>query len=125
MSLSTEENHMTDSIVLEKAIKFALRIVKLYKYLTEEKHEYVLSKQVLLSGTFIAKHVKAALHSQSRPSFSSEMFIALQKGLETELWLLLLKEGEFLSSEHHKSLNTDCVEMIKLTSSISRTTREP
>ena len=115
---------MTDSIILEKAIKFALRVVKLYKYLTEEKREFVLSKQILLSGTFIAKHVKAALHGQSRQSFSSEMYIALQKALETELWLLLLKEGEFLIPEHYNSLNEDCVEMIKMTSSISKTARE-
>ena len=114
---------MTNSIVLEKAIKFALRIVGVYKYLTEEKHEYVLSKQILLSGTFIAKHVKAALHASSRPGFSSEMYVALQKSLETELWLLLLKEAEFLSETQFASLNDDCVEMIKLTSSISKTTR--
>lgn len=114
---------MTNSIVLEKAIKFALRIVGVYKYLTEEKHAYVLSKQILLSGTFIAKHVKAALHAASRPGFSSEMYVALQKSLETELWLLLLKEAEFLSESQFTSLNEDCVEMIKLTSSISKTSR--
>ena len=76
---------MNNSIVLEKAIRFALRIVGLYKFLTETKQEYVISKQVLLSSSFIAKHVKAALHSQNKQSFSSEMFIALQKALETEL----------------------------------------
>lgn len=115
---------MNESIVLEKAIKFALRIVKLYKYLTEEKREYVISKQILLSGAFIAKHIKAALHSHAKQGFSNEMFAALQKGLETELWLLLLHEGEFLSSDQHASLNEDCIEMIKLTSSISKTSRE-
>lgn len=109
---------MSNSIALEKAIKFALRFVRLYKYLTDEKHEYVLSKQILLSGAFIAKHVKAALHSSSKTSFSSEMYVALQKALETELWLLLLKEGEFLGRKQFESLNGDCVEMIKLTSSL-------
>lgn len=101
-----------------------MRIVKLYKYLTDEKREFVLSKQVLLSGTFIAKHTKAALHGVSKQSFSTEMYLALQKGLETELWLLLLKEGDFLSQDPYESLNVDCIEMIKLTSSISRTSRE-
>lgn len=115
---------MSDSIVLDKAIKFALRIVKLYKYLTNERQEFVISKQILVSGAFIAKHVKAALHSQSRQSFSSEMYLALQRALETELWLLLLHEAEFLSQEQHDSLNVDCVEMIKLTSSISKSTYE-
>ena len=74
---------MTESIVLTKAIKFALRIIKLYKYLSEEKKEFVLSKQVLLSGTYIAKHVKSALHSRGKQGFSSEMYVALQKGLDT------------------------------------------
>ncbi len=67
---------MTNSVVLDKAIKFALRIVAVYKHLTEEKQEYVLSKQMLLSASFIAKYVKAALHSQPG-KFSSEMFTAL------------------------------------------------
>ena len=115
---------MAESIVLSKSITFALRIIKLYKYLTEQKREYVLSKQILLSGTFIAKHVKAALHSRARQGFSSEMYVALQKGLDTELWLLLLCEGEFISREQFDSLNNDCVEMIKLTSSISKTSQD-
>lgn len=115
---------MNKSIVLEKAIKFALRIVGVYKYLTDNKKEYVMSKQLLLSGSYIAKHVKAALHSQSKSGFSSEMYKALEKGLETELWLLLLKEGDFLSEGQYHSLDEDCVEMIKLTSSISKTSRE-
>ena len=115
---------MGESIVLEKAIRFALRIVRLYKFLTEEKHEYVLSKQVLISGAFIGKHVKASLHGQSRRMFSSEMYLALQRSLETELWLLLLSEGEFLTRDQYSSLNDDCVEMIKLTSSISKSSHE-
>ena len=114
---------MAESITLDKAIKFALRIVALYKHLTEEKHEYVLSKQVLLSASFIAKHVKAALHAQPG-KFSGEMFTALQKALETELWLLLLKEGGWLSDRQYASLNQDCIELIKLTSAISKTTRD-
>ena len=112
---------MNKSIVLEKAIKFALRIVAVYKYLANTKKEYVLSKQLLLSGSYIAKHVKAALHS--RTGFSNEMPKGLEKALETELWLLLLKEGEFLTEEQYNSLNDDCLEMIKLTSSISKTSR--
>ena len=114
---------MNKSLVLEKAIKFALRIIGLYKYLTEQKREFILSKQILLSGTFIAKHVKAALHARSREGFSAEMYTALQKGLDTELWLLLLQESDFISTDQFSSLNADCVEMIKLTSSISKTSR--
>ena len=112
---------MPQSIVLEKAIKFALRIVALYKYLTEQKREFVLSKLILLSGSYIAKHVKTALHSRSKQGFSDEMYKALEKGLDTELWLLLLVKGDFISDNMHASLNADCVEMIKLTSKISST----
>ena len=70
---------MSNSIVLEKAIRFALRIVRLYRHLTDEQREYVLSKQLLISGTFIAKHVKAATQGESRPIFSSEMYIAMKR----------------------------------------------
>ena len=115
---------MSESIVLTKAIKFALRIVALYKYLTEEKKEFVISKQILLSGAFIAKHVNAALHARSKEGFSSEMYVALQKALETQLWLLLLNEAKFISNEQHQSMKDDCVEMIKLTSSISKTSHQ-
>lgn len=115
---------MSKSITLEKAIKFALRIVKLYKYLTEEKKEYVISKQVLLSGTFVAKHVKLATVASSRQGFSSEMFLAMQRASDTELWLMLLHEGDFLGKEYYESINDDCVEMIKLTASIAKTTKD-
>lgn len=115
---------MSNSIALDKAIKFALRIIGLYKYLTDTKKEFVLSKQVLLSGTHIAKHVKSALHSRVQNGFSSEMHKALEKALDTELWLMLLHEGEFISEGQYNSLNDDCVEMIKLTSSISKTSSE-
>jgi four helix bundle protein len=115
---------MSESIARTKAIKFALRIVGLYKYLTEQKKEFVLSKQILLSGSFIAKHVIAALHARSKEGFSNEMYVALQKSLETDLWLLLLNEGEFINNEQHESMKCDCVEMIKLTSAISKTSHQ-
>ncbi|MGB5012755.1 MAG: four helix bundle protein [Pyrinomonadaceae bacterium] len=115
---------MAKSIALEKAIQFALRIVKLYKYLTEEKKEFVLSKQMLVSGTFIAKHVKAATVAESRGNFGSEMFKGMQMASDTELWLFLLHEGGWIEDKYFESINTDCVEMIKLTASISKTSRE-
>ena len=115
---------MSQSIVLDKAIKFALRIIGLYKYLTEQKREFVLSKQILLSGSNIAKHVKSALHARTTNGFSDGMYKALEKALDTELWLLLLDRGDFITSEMHASLNADCVEMIKLTSAISKTSQQ-
>jgi four helix bundle protein len=118
------KNFIGHSIALEKAIKFALRIVKLYRYLTDEKKEFVLSEQVLLSGTFIAKHVKAATVASSRQGFNSEMFKAMQMASDTELWLLLLTEGSRLEPEQYRSINDDCIEMIKLTASIAKSTRD-
>ena len=115
---------MAKSIALEKAIQFALRIVKLYKYLTEEKNEFVLSRQMLISGTFVAKHVKAATVADGRGSFGSEMFKGMQMASDSELWLFLLHEGGWLEDKYFESINTDCVEMIKLTASISKTSRE-
>lgn len=115
---------MSKSLVLEKAIKFALRIVKLYRFLSDERREFVLSKQVLISGTFIAKHVREATQAESRQVFSSEMFAAMKRANETEFWLLILHEGEFLGDKEYDSINEDCIELIKLTTSIAKTTRE-
>lgn len=112
---------MSKSLVLEKAIKFALRIVKLYLYLTEEKHEYVLSKQVLLSGTHIAKFIKDATQAESKQTFSGDMQIALKRASETEYWLLLLHEAEFLDVKAYDSINADCVELIKMLTSSMKT----
>ena len=116
------ESPMTKSIVLEKAIKFALRIVKLYKHLSEERKEYILSKQLLISGTYIAKFAKAATQSENRGGFASNMNSALQRASESEFWLLILVEGEFLNPSEHRSMNDDCVELIKMLSAIVKTT---
>ena len=115
---------MTKSIVLEKAIKFALRIVKLYRYLSEEKNEYVLSKQVLISGTHIAKFIKDATNAESRQVFSNDMQTALKRASETEFWLLILHEGEYLDDKAHKSINEDCVELIKMLTTTVKTSKE-
>ncbi len=114
---------MSKSITLDKAIKFALRVVRLSKYLNEEKKEFVLSRQLLISGTFIAKHVKAATVAADRQGFSSEMFLAMQRASDTELWLLLLFEGGFIEEKEYRTVNQDCIELIKLTASIAKTTR--
>ena len=115
---------MGKSLVLEKAIKFALRIVKLYRYLSEEKHEFVLSKQILLSGTYIAKFIKDANQAESKIAFSNDMRVALKRASETEFWLLILHEGEYLEDKFYQSINNDCTELIKMLVSIVKTTNE-
>lgn len=115
---------MSKSIALDKAIRFALRIVKLYKYLSEEKKEYVLSKQILLSGTYIAKHAKDATRSESKQVFANEMHTAMKRASETEFWLLILHEGEFLGDKEYSSINEDCVELIKILTAIAKTSKQ-
>lgn len=114
---------MSKSLALEKSIKFALRIIKLYKYLVEEKNEFVLSKQILLSGTFIGKHVKEATQAESKQDFTHEMSIALKKASETEYWLLILFEGEIFGEKEYNSINDDCIELIKMLTSIVKTSK--
>ena len=115
---------MSKNPVLEKAIKFALRIVKLHLYLSEEKHEYVLSKQILLSGTHIAKYIKDANLAESKSFFSADMRTAVKKATETEFWLLLLHEGDFIDDKAYSSMNEDCVELIKMLTAIVKTSKE-
>ena len=112
---------MSKSLVLEKAIKFALRIVKLYKYLTDEKKQFVLSKQILISGTYIAKFAKAATQSENRAGFASNMNFGLQRASETEFWLLILHEGGFLERREYDSMTEDCVELAKMLAKIVKT----
>lgn len=115
---------MSKSLVLEKSIKFALRIVKLYRYLSEEKSEYVLSKQILISGTHIAKFAKDANQAESKNIFGSDMNLALKRASETEFWLMILREGDFIDDKAYNSMNDDCVELIKMLTSIVKTSKE-
>jgi four helix bundle protein len=107
------------SILKEKSFKFAVRIVNLYKHLCEEKKEYVLSKQLLRSGTSVGAMVREAEHSESKSDFIHKMAIAQKEINETIYWLDLMCETEFLSNVAFESINNDAVELIKmLTSSI-------
>lgn len=113
---------MEENIVLDKSYKFALRIVKLYKYLTEEKKEFIMSKQVLLAGTQLGEHVKTAQEAESNSVFYQEFSIALRKATATEFWLQLLHDGGYLEADHFESISQDCIELKKLTKSIAKST---
>ena len=107
------------NVLRDKSYKFALRIVKLYKHLTEEKKEYVLSKQVLRSGTSIGANIAEGNQAQSKPDFIHKLSIAHKESFETEYWLCLLRDGEFITEKQAESLIIDCQEVQKiLTSSI-------
>lgn len=113
-----EENN----IIVIKSKKFALRIIRLFKFLREEKREFVLSNQLLKSGTSIGANVKEAIRGQSRPDFGTKMNIALKEASESEYWLELLGESGYLTDVETESLLYDCRELIKLLTSIVKTT---
>jgi len=113
-----------ENVLRVKSYSFALRIVKAYKYLIAEKKEFVLSKQLLRSGTSIGANVAEANQGQSRPDFISKLSIALKESVETEYWLNLLRDSEYLTPEHTQSLLDECRELIRiLTSSIKTAKR--
>lgn len=108
----------TDNVIVDKSKVFAVRIIKLYKYLSDEKKEYVLSKQLLRSGTSIGANVKEAIRGQSKADFVFKLNISLKEASETEYWLELLKETDFISDSQFESIHQDCVELIKILTSI-------
>jgi four helix bundle protein len=112
---------MKENIVATKSIAFAIRIVKLYQWLTGQKKEFVLSKQISRSGTAIGALIREAEHAQSKADFLHKMNIALKEANETEYWLLLLKEGSYLEEAEYISISMDAVELIKLLASIVKT----
>ena len=112
------------NVVEEKSKAFALRIVRLYQYLREKKKEYVLSKQVVKSGTSIGANVKEAIRAQSKPDFYAKLYISLKEASETEYWLELLQKGGYIAEDAFTSINDDCQEIIKLLVSITKTQKE-
>lgn len=110
-------------VVAPKSYAFALRIINLYKWLTTNKKEFILSKQLLRSGTAIGALIKEAEHSQSKADFINKMSIALKEANETEYWLMLLKDSQFLSETEFDSMHIDCSELIRLLASIVKTTK--
>ena len=115
---------MIKNVVKEKSFDFAIRIVKLYKYLMEEKKEFVLSKQVLRSGTSIGANINEAQQAQSKKDFLMKMNIALKECTETKYWIDLLSATDYINQEQKDSIIYDCIELEKLLSSIVKTTSD-
>ena len=111
------------SAVKEKSADFAVRIVEMYKYLSESKREYVISKQMLRSGTSIGANVHEGEYAQSKADFLSKMSIALKEAAETEYWLGLLSRTGYIGVKQYDSMSGDCVELIKLLTSITKSTK--
>ena len=111
------------NVIVDKSMDFAVRIVKLYKYLKDTKSEYVLSKQVLRSGTSIGANVKEATRAQSKADFNTKMHIAMKEAVETEYWLELLEKTEYITKAQAESILSDCVELIKILIAITKTVK--
>ena len=114
---------MRENIILNKSKALALRIIRMYKYLCDEKKEFVLSKQVLRSGTSIGANVREANRSQSKKEFVAKLNISLKEADETIYWLELLHESDYLDDDTFNSIYTDTEELVKLLVSIIKTTK--
>lgn len=114
---------MRENIVKNKSFAFAVRVVKLYQYLCEQKKEFVLSKQLLRSGTSVGAMIREAEHAETKNDFKHKMGIAQKEINETIYWLELLKETDYLTSEQFESLNADAVEIIKLITAILKSVK--
>lgn len=110
--------------VLEKSMNFAVRIVRLYQYLCKDKKEFVMSKQILRSGTSIGANLREAKYAQSTNDFISKNSIALKEVSETEYWLELLFKTEYLTEKEYNAINTDCSELAKMLTAIIKTTKK-
>ena len=117
MSMKTKE----DNIVASKSYAFAVRCVNVYKYLCEEKHDYVIGKQLMRSGTSVGANVKEGIRGYTKLDFSAKMSIALKEASESEFWIEVLRDTEYLTLSQADSLLQDCRELIKLLMSIVRT----
>ena len=114
-----KENNILD----QKAVAFALRIIRAYKFLSGEKQEFVMSKQLLRSGTAMGALVREAEFAESRSDFIHKLSIALKEANETDYWLTLLHESEYISDDSFVSIQSDCKELIKLLVSIIKTAK--
>lgn len=114
----------SENVIVDKSKAFAIRIIRLYKFLCDEKKEFVLSKQVLRSGTSIGANVKEAIRGQSKADFYAKMNISLKEASETEYWLELLHESDYITKEQFSSIYEDCQELIRILVSITKTQKQ-
>lgn len=115
---------MGKSILRDKSYVFAIRVVKLSQFLQSENKEYVLSKQVLRSGTAIGAMVREAEFGQSKADFTSKMNIALKEANETEYWLCILKDTNYIDEKFFISLQAECKELIAMLVSTVKTSKQ-
>ena len=113
-----------ENVIVKKSYAFAIRIIRLYQFLSQEKKEYILSKQLLRCGTAIGAMVKESEHAQSKADFLNKMNVALKEANETAYWLMLLKDTDYITIKQFESIHPDCSEILKLLASIVKSTKE-
>ena len=113
-----------DNAIEMKSFQFSVRVVKLCRHLRERKREFIITKQLLRSGTSIGANIVEAQQAQSRPDFISKLSIALKEAVETDYWLRLLCATEYLSEKEFTSIYADCKELIKLLTSIIKSSKD-
>ena len=119
-----DSGQFSKNILLDKSYQFARRIIRLYKHLSAEQREFVLSRQVLRSGTSIGANVTEADEAQSKSDFVSKLSIALKEAVETEYWLRLLRDEQYITLQQAESMLIDCKELVRiLTASIKTAKR--
>ncbi|HKJ33785.1 MAG TPA: four helix bundle protein [Balneolales bacterium] len=114
---------MKENIILNKSYDFAIRVIRMYQHLTKGKKEFVLSKQVLRSGTSIGANVEEAIGGSSKKDFLNKMKIAYKEARETSYWLRLLKDTDFINQKAFDSIHNDCEELLKLLYTIIKSTK--
>jgi len=115
---------MKENIIKSKSFEFALRIVKLYQFMSEQKKEYILSKQILRSGTSIGASVRESEHAESVPDFIHKLSVALKEANETDYWLDLLYKSGYFDETSYNSIKNDVTELLKLLTSILKKTKQ-
>lgn len=115
---------MDEKTVKFKSYAFALRTIKAYKFLSSEQREFVLSKQMLRSGTAIGALIREAEHAESKADFIHKLSIALKEANETEYWLMLLHDTDYIDDKSFSSIIIDCQELIEMLISIIKTSKE-
>lgn len=113
--------NLSENTAEKKSKKFAIRIVNLYKYLTDNKQEFILSKQVLRSGTSIGANIAEARCGSSKKDFINKIYIALKETVETNYWLELLFATDYLVENEYNSLKSDCEELRRILSATTKT----
>lgn len=114
---------MKKNVIKGKSFDFALRIVKLYQYLIDSKKEFVLSKQLLKSGTSIGAMIRESEHAESKSDFIHKLSIALKEANETEYWVQLIYKSSYIREKEFNSINSDLTELLKLLTSIIKTSK--